>query len=454
MKIHQSKTNDIASKSNSSQPFFPKNGESQNSFFQPKTALSHPPSFFSGTETIQRKDEKDKPTNELVKVSSDTKSPLKISNAIVEDFESVIEEVKKLTGQDLGEQPGDAHREMSSTTTKVGADNFSWHKTGRAIDLNQGFKWLILKEDKDESTYFRLYLKKSTEEASQYDKKFVKSSPPTISGKYDNPYGDNIYKLTFIDVTQILEEKGFARIKAQKGWENVSDKREWWHYEQRDNLNMYEALRQIYSEQKIMDSYKKLATKSGILRMYREGFPVGVLEKMASFDVQFEINKFEFNNHFKKDKYKEALSFLVKMKPDQIKSILLNQNKDKLKSLRAEVVVETIFNPELSKELIKVFGQILINLPTEGVKKESEPKVFINPTSNQINIEFQEKVAQEIKVEIFDVLGNIKKPLTAMTTKSGKNLFTIDVSPYPSGLYFVKIQTSKEIYTKKITKAK
>lgn len=451
MKTHQSKTGDIVNKSNSSQPFFSKHGETQKSFFQPKSAVGDSPSFFSGNEVIQRKEDKDKPTNELVKISSDTKSTHKISNAIVENFESVITEVKNLTGQDLGEQPGDAHREMSSITTKVGADNFSWHKTGRAIDLQQGLNWLILKEDKDKSTYFRLYLKKTSQEDSKYDKTFTKSVPPTI---HHNPYGDNIYKLAFIDVTQVLENNGFARIKAQKGWENKYDKREWWHYEKRDNLNMFQALTQIYTEQKIIESYKKLATQAGVLRMYREGFPIEVLEKMASFDVQYEINKFEFNNHFKEDEYKEALSFLVKMKPNQIKPILLNQNKDKLKSLRAEVVVETIFNPELSEELIKVFNQILINSPIEGVKKDSEPKVFINPTNNQINIEFQEKVAQEIKVEVFDVLGNLKKPLTTIPTKPGKNLFTIDVSPYPSGLYFVKIQTSKEVYTKRITKAK
>jgi hypothetical protein len=217
------------------------------------------------------------PPHKLVPANSDTSK--KVNEEIVTNLEAARQKVKELTGQDIGVNFGSTTRGMSYSTDKVGADNISWHKTGRAIDISQELKWVIAKDKEGRSMFFRLYLRKTKDEASPYDKIFTKEEEKKLHSGHT---GGKIY----IDVTKILEENGFTRIKAHKGWEKSWNKREWWHYEKRDGLTMYEALRQIYSEKQIINGYKKFANKKGIRRMFREGFPIAVLEQMTTENVK------------------------------------------------------------------------------------------------------------------------------------------------------------------------
>lgn len=210
------------------------------------------------------------PPNKFVKVNDRTDNTM--SDAVVDELNKAVDEVKKLTGVDIGTGFGDTTRNLGQGTKKIGADNFSWHKSGRAVDFDQGLKWVIAKDPNGKDMYFRLYLQANeVGAASAYAKTFTAEEKGNL---HYNAMGNNVTKKPVVDVTAILEKNGFSRIPAHKGWEKSYNKREWWHYVKDDGLTWYQALRQIYTEEQITVAMKKLVVdrhNSGG-RLAREGF--------------------------------------------------------------------------------------------------------------------------------------------------------------------------------------
>ena len=218
--------------------------------------------------------------------SAQTKA--KISDAIIKDWKKVASLVQSLTGQEIN--AGDTKRELANATEKPGADSFSWHKTGRAIDLARDLKWLITEDPSRDSTYFRLYLpsKSNSDSNSEYSKKFNKADSVEFHKK--GWYTDKkLYSTTFIDITAILEAHGFKRIKAHEGWDKKNapeSKQEWWHYDKRDSMTWYAALQQVYAREEIIEKVKSLVDdypegeKKAKDRLKQEGFPEKVLNRI------------------------------------------------------------------------------------------------------------------------------------------------------------------------------
>jgi hypothetical protein len=215
-------------------------------------------------------------SNKLVLANSRDKH--KVSDAIVDALTSAVAEVQTLTGVDIGTGFGDTVRALGSGTKKVGADNFSWHKSGRAVDLNQGLEWVIAKDSAGTSMYFRIYLEANDEGAKSIYAKTIGEDEK--SNLHYNALGKQVTKKTLVDVTSILESYGFERIPAHSGWETSYNKREWWHYVKDDGLTWYQALNQIYTNDEIVTEMKKLVDDrhSDGGRLSREGFPPDTLK--------------------------------------------------------------------------------------------------------------------------------------------------------------------------------
>jgi hypothetical protein len=99
-------------------------------------------------------------------------------------FAAVRAEILARTGIDALAVLGDVLRQPSFTTSKPGVLQASWHKAGRAVDLNQGGPFVRVAEGR----MFRLYVNN-------------------------------------VDITAIFEAHGWQRIPVQ------GDTLEWWHYE-------------------------------------------------------------------------------------------------------------------------------------------------------------------------------------------------------------------------------
>ncbi|HEX7955387.1 MAG TPA: hypothetical protein VF508_00450, partial [Pyrinomonadaceae bacterium] len=146
----------------------------------------------------------------------------------------------------------------------------------------------------------------------------------------------------FVDVTEVLTEQGFSRIPAQKGWTKRGpnyNKQEWWHYEKRDGKTMYEALRDVYTEDELVKGYKGMATNkktgraptSSLVRMHQEGFPYETIQDIspktpnAERDIEIAMAKAALKG--KEKDYTQAALYLNGLNEADIKRQLKGMKK-------------------------------------------------------------------------------------------------------------------------------
>lgn len=79
-----------------------------------------------------------------------------------------------------------------------------------------------------------------------------------------------------------------------------------------------------------------------------------------------------------------------------------------------------------------------------------EFSVYPNPTDGIINLELPSISSYKIQISIFDLNGKIIHQKAII--KTGNEPERIDLSSFASGIYFIRIQTEKEEYMKKIIK--
>lgn len=270
------------------------------------------------------------PPHSLVPANEGTRA--RVSTAVKDELQAVVDTVQELTGQDLGSGFGDTTRPLGSLTSKDGADNFSWHKSGRAVDFDQRLPWVIVEDPSGGDMYFRLFFKATQQAPAEQEAPGTEGETPapetqegatnnegsgTSEGewKHPSPYarkftreadgdsihhngvGNALWTSWMIDVTTILAENGYERIPAHSGWESRYNRREWWHYVKDDGLSWYEALAEIYSREDLVAGVRTFATHrhrhAG--RLSREGFPDDVLKDVWG---NTPITKNGFSLHF------------------------------------------------------------------------------------------------------------------------------------------------------------
>jgi hypothetical protein len=221
--------------------------------------------------------------HKLVVINSKDPEKKELNDAVAKSYRDFVAEVKTLTGKDLALNFGDTVRELAAPTSKVGADTVSWHKTGRAVDIDQTIEgWVIRENPKGKDMYFTIYLKHATPT--------TKAKAPIIVNfpkgtKFNYFYYPVKPKDAYVNVTEVAKKHGWLPIPAQKGWKSKKAKMEWWHFEKRGGLSWYQALKEIYTEKTIVTGIQSFAkgtsgaNKYGA-RLKREGVPDNVLEKI------------------------------------------------------------------------------------------------------------------------------------------------------------------------------
>lgn len=116
-------------------------------------------------------------------------------------FEQLRQRIRALTGEDALAVLGDVLRSPAYATDKPGVAFRSWHKAGRAVDLNIGGPWRIVPE----GSRYRIYHRRSG-----------------------------------VDITAVFEAAGWRRIPAQ------GSTPEWWHYEYHAGVSWEGAMRQVW----------------------------------------------------------------------------------------------------------------------------------------------------------------------------------------------------------------
>jgi murein DD-endopeptidase MepM/ murein hydrolase activator NlpD len=136
----------------------------------------------------------------LVRLSNVTAPQPKLLAPAAASFDAVRQEIRERTRIDALSVLGDVLRAPSFSTNKPGVLQTSWHKAGRAIDLNQGGPFVRVAE----GSRFRLFV------------------------------GN-------VDITAVFEAHGWNRIPIQGGT------LEWWHYEWHpDGIAWTSAMLQVW----------------------------------------------------------------------------------------------------------------------------------------------------------------------------------------------------------------
>ena len=216
--------------------------------------------------------------NKLVKVTAGDAHEL--SDAVVQSFRDFAKDVLDATGQSIDTNFGDTVRPIGAAgIASKGSDPFSWHKTGRAVDIDQALKWVIIKDPSSTGMQFRIYLRHKDDKATAGVKKF-----PSGTTFYKAYWSDVRPTWPFVDVTAIAARHGWTRIDAQTGYGltgTAYNKLEFWHFEKRDGLTWLQAMQQIYTTAKITAAVKSLAGSSpnryGERLHKREGFDAAAM---------------------------------------------------------------------------------------------------------------------------------------------------------------------------------
>ncbi|RMG22743.1 MAG: T9SS C-terminal target domain-containing protein [Bacteroidetes bacterium] len=87
--------------------------------------------------------------------------------------------------------------------------------------------------------------------------------------------------------------------------------------------------------------------------------------------------------------------------------------------------------------------------PQREVRLSRTASIYLNATEDQLIIDLRKVVHENTQVYIFNVaFGELFRGEWNMEQKS------VDISAYPPGLYYVRLQSGDDVYIKKVVKQK
>jgi TolB protein len=181
----------------------------------------------------------------------------KLSGRVADSFDAMSARLKKEVGYDFLAILSDMLRPIDVKCDET-CDTLSWHKAGRAIDtrLDYGNSLEVVREDQQGETYWRVFLRTDKQDGTMGEP--MKEAPWDFSyrarwvvGRGEGgipkplPYG------FYVDFTEIARQYDWQRISSHDGedldWKTNKIGAEYWHYQQQDGLNWYQAMREVYS---------------------------------------------------------------------------------------------------------------------------------------------------------------------------------------------------------------
>ncbi len=215
----------------------------------------------------------------------------KLNGLVADSFVALQNRLKQELGYDYLAVLADMARPVDYTCD-VTCDTLSWHKAGRAFDARldytdaRGSALEIVREDQQGETFWRMFLRTSAQDGSMGEP--MKQAPWDLSyrarwvvdpgeggTKKPVPYG------FYVDVTELAREYGWERISSNDdidfSWRTNKIAAEYWHYQNLEGLNWYQAMRQVFADADIgsVAEWNSLVTKGGFdaYLLYYKGIP-------------------------------------------------------------------------------------------------------------------------------------------------------------------------------------
>jgi TolB protein len=203
-------------------------------------------------------------TYEMRRITSTRLDPgiNKLNGRVADSFIALQARVKQEVGYDFLSVLADMMRPLDQRCD-ITCDTLSWHKAGRAFDSrldytdSRGSALEIVREDQQGETFWRVFLRSSAQDGSMGEP--MKEAPwdmgyraRWIVGRGEGgvkkpvPYG------FYVDLTELAREYGWNRISAQDSedfnWRTNKIGAEYWHFQNQQGMNWYQAIRQVYAE--------------------------------------------------------------------------------------------------------------------------------------------------------------------------------------------------------------
>jgi len=155
------------------------------------------------------------------------------TNRAAAKFIVLRNKIIKAAGFDFLSKFGDMMRPENFHTNEPGVSNSSRHMCGDAFDYNQeDSRLVVIRDPRNGITYFRTFLKCEKQDGTLG----VLMAPNGGSPKF------------YCDFTSIAEALGWHRIRAQKGWQTIWKKREFWHYQMTEGYTFAQGMKLLYPD--------------------------------------------------------------------------------------------------------------------------------------------------------------------------------------------------------------
>ncbi len=115
-----------------------------------------------------------------------------------------------------------------------------------------------------------------------------------------------------------------------------------------------------------------------------------------------------------------------------------------------ETIIPNFTSPDGTVSLAHGFQQkLIITKVDELIENAVTVKVYPNPASEFVRIEFEQAVDSEIKMSVLDLRGKV---LENDMIGPGTSYFEINLQNLPSGIYFLRLQKGKFVNVYRVVK--
>jgi TolB protein len=180
-----------------------------------------------------------------------------LSDRVNDSFDALRQRVLEQTGTDYLATLGDSFRAMD-VAPPPGQSPRSWHKAGRAFDLNQGLfereEQLVelVREDIGFRTFWRVYLRAARQDGSQgeplhdapWDLKARQAGG--LAGREGGELSQEVPPGYYVDFTELAADLGWERVPANNRWRQQWEDTNWWQFHKHQGLSWLDAMLELY----------------------------------------------------------------------------------------------------------------------------------------------------------------------------------------------------------------
>lgn len=185
-----------------------------------------------------------------------------LSDRVNDSFDALRQRVLEETGTDYLAAIGDSFRAIT-VQPPPGQSPYSWHKAGRAYDLNQGLYEReaqlveVVREDIGFRTYWRVYLRTARQDGSMGQP--VHDAPwdlkARLAGGLAAREGGELKQEVplgyYVDFTELAADFGWERVPANNSWRHQWAATNWWQFHKTQGLSWLDAMLELYRRDQI-----------------------------------------------------------------------------------------------------------------------------------------------------------------------------------------------------------